>query len=238
MGLSILKCYLLLGCDSLPCFHHLSHQFGLKVFDKVARTKLLENQDDFIELVLDIYTEKNTCLKLLNQNQDIKSKILEARSFLKSHKGLEIDCIPLYSVLELQWRRVTYHLAIVTNCVDRMDLSKSGYYEDKGEVKVKLQDEEDKYYFLPKRMIEGCGCKAAGGCGKRCSCHSAKFGPHRMFKCSRVSCKCTCIKIQREQEQISEMLKNCEQLVSESESDLSTPELSSCSDINSSDADD
>ena len=102
---SLVKAYVLLGCDSNAGFHNISHAYGIKIFIESSKTMLFSTEEDFLLLLLTIYESRNAGLKrffeMEETNVNIEEKLLRTRYFIKTLKGCEKDTIPLPSVLKL-----------------------------------------------------------------------------------------------------------------------------------------
>ena len=63
--LSLLKAYALWGCDYLPGFFSINHGLGMMSFDELCRKQVISSTNDFLELILKTYQNKNHLLKRL-----------------------------------------------------------------------------------------------------------------------------------------------------------------------------
>ena len=65
--------------------------------------------------------------------------------------------------------------------------------EDVGPFRPQIQDTDDKYFKIPKALLEGCSCrKDCTLSSKKCRCMSSE---DRGKSCSRLTCKfCLCFK--------------------------------------------
>lgn len=144
-----------------------------------------------MSLTLKIYENKNKGIKRLFPNDDemeTAEKIMEARSVLKSLRGIESECIPLPSVLRLHFSRATFLAEFLTNQAYTDDPSRNGWISKEGDYEIKLQNEDDQYCKTPKEMMMFCSCRTK--CSSRCKC---KKSDSVLKTCSRLLCKsCKC----------------------------------------------
>ena len=208
---SLVQSYIYLGNDSTPGFYNFSHSFGLEVFDKISRTKILQTAEDFAELVLSMYKQKFRIISGIKADLPLSEQLLKAREILKAEKCMEAACIPLYSCLKLQYLRSSYVLNMYLDEENIMDTLNSGYYLDKdSKLRVQIQDTKDIYYSLPRDIIQGCGCKKQ--CSSNCKCIKSK---ERGNVCSQSTCKCICFK----HEEVLDVEQNLVELQSESDTE-------------------
>ena len=191
MAISILRTYSIMGCDQNPGFFYLSHGNGLQVCDDFLREGKLETREDFLELILKIYQNKNKGLERFwhfDPSVPLEVKIMETRRKIKMKNGCENETLPLCSVLKLQVKRSEYLAGKWTKNECTLDPLQFGWNVGKdGCYNVQLQDLDDPYFFLPKHMLMGCQCKKE--CSKNCGCSK---DPHRKG-CSEATCKfCAC----------------------------------------------
>ena len=165
----------------------ISHGYGLNIFHEVYETKKIENEMDFKSLILKVYESKNRGLKHLFPDSDaemtIDEKIMKTRSIIKSVKCLERETIPLPSVLRYQFARAEYLFHMMTDDTFFLNPSEHGWALLNSEYQIILQDEEDVFFNLPKKLMTSCACRHA--C-KSCKCiKTMEIGN----KCSRMLCK-------------------------------------------------
>ena len=79
-------------------------------FDEMSRNQAISTTNDFLELILKTYQNKNNLLKRLfiDGPGTVESRIMQTREVLKSARGVENLTIPLPSVLKLQIFRAEY----------------------------------------------------------------------------------------------------------------------------------
>ena len=192
---ALLRVYSALGCDYTAGFHGISHGFGMKIFDDMSRNMVLKTRNHWMKWLLNTYHEKNRSIKhLFSDTDQIDQQIMQDRGIIKAMKGSEEDCIPLPSVIDLQFKRSQLIVKIWTNKVEEYELPEDfGYSRTEQGLTIQFQDFTDEFYTLPTELLKGCFCK--GHCEKRCQC---KKDSNRE-SCSRYTCKhCNCFKRAKE----------------------------------------
>ena len=165
------------------------------------------NCEDYLEWILKVYENKHKSYKrLFEMNSDdgrLESKLLHCRGIVKAIHGVENESIPLPSLLKLQYLRTQFLFSLWT------DEKFIGNPEDNGWIKVnnsyqmKLLDENDPFYKIPKLMLSGCNCQSK--CTKCKCCRLKQSEPNIVRKdtekCSILTCKkCHCFKRQKDGE--------------------------------------
>ena len=133
-----------------------------------------------------------------------QEKVNTARHIIKSMKGLELDTIPLLSVLLLHIRRARYLTSMWVDEKFNEDPTDHGWVKgEDGKFSVQLQDESDPFYFLPRKLLISCSCKTE--C-RKCKC---KKEEKISGKCSMLTCKnCPCFRRTQETEEEDLALSN------------------------------
>ena len=184
--LSLLKAYALWGCDYLPGFFSINHGLGMMSFDELCRKKVISSTNDFLELILMTYQNKNPLLKrhYTESPETVESRIMKTREVIKSARGVENLTIPLPSVLKLQIFRAEYVSRMWTSFSFTQRPENFGWKRTENGLIIKLQNSEDIFYSQTKEVTEGCNCKNI--CGKACKCLKLK---ERANKCTSITCR-------------------------------------------------
>ena len=168
---SLLTTYIFLGCDHNPSFTNISHAFGLLTFAEVCQEKIPSNVVDFLKLSLKMYENKNKGIRRLfqsNEEMEINERIMEGRSLLKSLRGVESECLPLPSILRQQYTRANFLAEFLTCHGFKENPTSNGWLVKDGLYEIRLQDENDPFYKVPKDMMIFCSCKSK--CTDCCKC--------------------------------------------------------------------
>ena len=166
---NMLQVYILFGVDQNPGFYGICHSAGLFVFDVMSRQRALSTQDDFLELILETYKNKNTGVKRFMQagkSHSIIEKHILTREIVKCFKGIEANTVPILSVLNLHLKRSKFLVKswIYPNEVLNEDPCKHGFRKNEdGTFLISLQDNADPFFSLPQSLLKGCSCKGRGG---------------------------------------------------------------------------
>ena len=182
----LLQTYALWGCDYLPGFFGINHGLGMMSFDEFCKKKVISSTNDFLELIMTTYQNKNSLLKRLfpKCTESVYTRIMNTREVIKAARGVEHLTIPLPSVLELQVLRSEYVAKMWTSFGSTLNPENFGWKKTEDGFAIKLQDTTDTYYTLTKHVLEGCGCKNI--CGKTCKCLKMK---ERAHKCTSLTCR-------------------------------------------------
>ena len=203
---AMLQCYIFLGSDATPGFHSISNSYGLKIFNEISKEKVPVSEDDFLHLILRVYQSKNCGLRRLFDEIDdkltVNEKILKTRCILKAMKGVEREVLPVPSCISLQIQRSEFLSHYWTEEGNTKDPVDNGWIKSDDGYEIKLNNEDDLLYSLPKTLMTSCGCAKA--C-KKCKCLKLKLksidGRNIQAKCSRILCKkCPCFKRKKEGE--------------------------------------
>ena len=113
----------------------------------------------------------------------------EKTFFSNYSNDMEQTTIPLASTLKLQYQRST----IITKywnheSQDENDLLNNGWMKLENKVKLKLHDDQDTLYSLPREVVKGCKCKKRK-CGK---CQCDKKEQCNKPTCSTFALTCGC----------------------------------------------
>ena len=206
----------------------------LKVFDQMSKSQFMQTENDFLQLLMNVYIEKNKRYKnlLSHQGSFIEDQILEMRRILKAFKT-EKELIPLPSSLHLHFKRTDFIVKMWT----LKDLEYSypedyGYIREGDSFRAVINDESDDFVSVPKQILKGCYCKSV--CENRCQC---KRDEGRLGKCSRITCRsCKCFSDTQEEDiQLSscyqEFLDNLSSASSSSASSAASSDLEIESDL-------
>ena len=155
-------------------------------FDDMFRNQAISSTNDFLELILKTYQDKNNLLKRLYTDgpDTVDSRIMQTREVHKSARGVENLTIPLPSVLKLQIFRAEYVSKMWTSFSFSQRPENFGWKKTEIGLIIKLQNTEDMFYSQTKEVTEGCSCKNI--CGKACKCLKSK---ERANKCTSITCR-------------------------------------------------
>ena len=194
---SFLNTFILFGCDLCPGWVNMSHAVGLQTWENITKTlaKPVETQEEFIFLILKCYEKKNSGIKRWLNIDDLEipleTRVRQARSIIKTFRGVESESVPLKSVIDLQIKRSLFitQFWIQKECF--LDPNDFGWKQrDGNSFDIILQDEEDPLFSVPQSLLLGCACKKK--CTNKCACIKDS---NRYNKCSRITCKfCLCYK--------------------------------------------
>ena len=62
-SLAFLKTFCFFGCDYNPGFYGITHSGGLKVFDQMSKSQFMQTENDFLQLLMNVYIGKKKVQK-------------------------------------------------------------------------------------------------------------------------------------------------------------------------------
>ena len=137
---------------------------------------------------------------------------------------LEMEAIPLYSVVVLHVKRAQFLVKMWTEEKFDLDPAKHGWIKcDDKKFLVQLQKDSDPYYDLPKQLLTMCQCK--GECKGRCKC---KKNDKISGKCSQLTCKtCACFRTGDASEEDDPLVDEYQEYVNQEDSDEDADSMTS-----------
>ena len=160
-----------------------------------------------------------------DEDRTVEEKVEISRNIIKSIRGLEMEAIPLYSVVKIHVQRAQFLVKMWTEEDFELDPTEYGWIKGDGRNNflIQLQDNSDPYYDLPKQLLTMCQCK--GICKGRCKC---KKNEKISGKCSMLTCKtCACFRTVAETEGDDPLVDEYQEYVDQDDSDKDADSMTS-----------